>query len=169
MVFPCSKALCNIVAALVGQSGIRLTLLIALHACYNLSAERKCYLTSIISTLPGVANVMRAFIPSMIERKKGIIVNMSSGWGHSTSPGVSAYCASKWGIEGLTKSVAQELPDPLAAIPVNPGVINTDMLQIAFGQSASSYMKPHKWSETAAPFLLNLTRSSNGTSVTVPK
>ena len=118
--------------------------------------------------LIGVANVMRAFIPSMIERKKGIIVNMSSEWGRSTSANVSAYCASKWGLEGLTKSVAQELPSPLAAIPLDPGIIDTDMLRSSMGDSASKYPKPEAWAKVAAPFILNLTRESNGFSITVP-
>ena len=118
--------------------------------------------------LVGVANVMRVFIPSMIDRKKGIIVNMSSEWGRSTSANVSACCASKWGLEGLTKSVAQELPSPLAAIPLNPGVIDTDLLRFYYGDSASEYPKPEAWAKVAAPFILNLSRESNGSSITVP-
>lgn len=35
------------------------------------------------TNLKGVANILRHFLPLMIERKKGIIVNMSSGWGRS--------------------------------------------------------------------------------------
>ena len=126
------------------------------------------HLLSLVPCTVGVANVMRAFIPSMIERKKGIIVNMSSGWGRSTSANVSAYCASKWGLEGLTKSVAQELPSPLAAISLNPGIIDTDMLRSNFGDFASKYPKPEAWAKVAAPFILNLTRKSNGSSITVP-
>ncbi|MEH2088554.1 SDR family NAD(P)-dependent oxidoreductase [Nostoc sp.] len=34
-------------------------------------------------------------------------VNFSSGWGRSTSAQVALYCASKWAIEGLTRSLAQ--------------------------------------------------------------
>src|SRR5262249_58314601 len=50
----------------------------------------------------GVANVIRSFVPAMVKRQTGVIVNLSSGWGRSTSPEVAAYCASKWAIEGLT-------------------------------------------------------------------
>ena len=35
-------------------------------------------------------------------------------------------CASKWAIEGMTKAVAQELPPPLVAMPVSPGIVDTD-------------------------------------------
>src|SRR5439155_15570668 len=48
----------------------------------------------------GVANVIRHFVPAMVKRKTGVIVNLSSGWGRSTSPEVAAYCASKWAVEG---------------------------------------------------------------------
>nr|WP_235355260.1 SDR family NAD(P)-dependent oxidoreductase [Aliterella atlantica] len=47
------------------------------------------------------------------------------GWGRFTSPHVAPYCASKWAIEGLTRSLAQELPTGMAAIPLNPGIIKT--------------------------------------------
>ena len=113
----------------------------------------------------GVANVMRHFIPALIRRKQGVIVNMSSGWGRSTSSGVSAYCASKWAVEGMTKAVAQELPPPLAAIPIDPGVINTDLYRKNHSQCE---LKPDVWASMAAPFLLGLSREDNGQSLSVP-
>ena len=60
--------------------------------------------------IKGVANVLRHFVPSMVVRQSGIIVNFSSGWGRSTSAEVAPYCATKWAIEGLTQALAQELP-----------------------------------------------------------
>src|SRR5262245_1431687 len=83
--------------------------------------------------IKGVANVVRAFVPAMIQRGSGVVVNFSSGWGRSTSPEVAPYCASKWAVEGLTRALAQELPRGLAAVPLNPGVIDTDMLRSCFG------------------------------------
>src|SRR5262249_21392229 len=74
----------------------------------------------------GVANVVRHFLPAMGAKGRGVIVNFSSGWGRSTSPEVAPYCASKWAIEGLTQALAQELPAGLAAVPLNPGIIDTD-------------------------------------------
>lgn len=116
----------------------------------------------------GVINTIRAFVPAMVQRKKGIIVNLSSGWGRSTSPEVAPYCASKYAIEGLTKALAQELPMGMAAIPLNPGIIDTDMLRSAWGESAGSYPDAVKWAKRAAPFLLSLTENENGKSLTVP-
>lgn len=115
----------------------------------------------------GVFHVLRAFVPAMVARKSGVIVNLSSGWGRSTSPDVAPYCATKYAIEGLTLSLAQELPSGMAAIPLNPGIIDTDMLRRAWAEGASSYPKPEAWAKRAAPFLLNLSAKDNGRSLSV--
>jgi NAD(P)-dependent dehydrogenase (short-subunit alcohol dehydrogenase family) len=110
----------------------------------------------------GVARVVRAFVPAMVARKQGVIVNFSSGWGRSTSPEMAPYCASKFAIEGLTRALAQELPRGMAAVPLNPGVIDTDMLRSAWAEAASGYPNPEKWAERAMPFLLSLEAKHNG-------
>ncbi len=118
--------------------------------------------------IKGVANVIRAFVPAMVKRKTGVVVNLSSGWGRSTSPEVAPYCATKYAIEGLSKALAQELPSGMASIPLNPGVIDTDMLREAWGDGASSYPSAAKWAKKAAPFLLGLGANDNGKSLTAP-
>ena len=118
--------------------------------------------------IKGVANVIRHFVPAMIEKGSGIIVNLSSGWGRSTSPEVSSYCASKWAIEGMTRSLAQELPNGMAAIPLSPGIIHTDMLEVCYGQDAANYTSIKDWVEKAVPFLLQLSPEDNGMPLTVP-
>jgi len=118
--------------------------------------------------IKGVANVIRHFVPRMIKKGSGIVVNFSSGWGRTTDAEVAPYCATKWAIEGLTQALAQELPSPLAAIPLNPGIINTDMLKSCFGSSANNYPSPEEWAKKAVPFLLALNRSHNGQQLTVP-
>ena len=116
----------------------------------------------------GVANVIRHFIPEMLKRKRGIIVNFSSGWGRSTDAEVAPYCASKWAVEGLTLAFAQELPSGIAAISLNPGIINTGMLQTCFGAAASKFISPPDWAKVAVPFLLGLTTADNGKQLQVP-
>jgi len=118
--------------------------------------------------LKGVANVIRHFVPAMIARGSGVIVNLSSGWGRSTSPEVAPYCATKWGIEGLTRALAQELPKGLAAVPLNPGIIDTDMLRSCFGGDAGQYPDARDWAEAAVPFLLGLGPKESGKALTVP-
>lgn len=118
--------------------------------------------------IKGVANAIRSFVPSMVKRQSGVVVNLSSGWGRSTSPQVAPYCATKFAIEGLSKALAQELPRGMAAIPLNPGVIDTDMLRAAWGDGAASYPSATKWAMKAAPFVLGIGASDNGKSLTVP-
>lgn len=117
--------------------------------------------------IKGVANVIRHFVPAMVARKSGVIVNLSSGWGRSTSPEVAPYCASKYAMEGLTKALAQELPTGMAAIPLNPGVIDTDMLRAAWSDGAASYPKAEAWAKVAAPYILQLGPKDNGKSASV--
>jgi NAD(P)-dependent dehydrogenase (short-subunit alcohol dehydrogenase family) len=118
--------------------------------------------------LKGTANVIRHFVPAMVKSKSGVIVNFSSGWGRSTEAEVAPYCATKWAIEGLTQALAQELPPGMAAVPLNPGIINTDMLRSCFGGSASGYPSPQEWAKIAVPFLLKLNSGDNGKPLTVP-
>ncbi|SPE60711.1 Short-chain alcohol dehydrogenase [Verrucomicrobia bacterium] len=116
----------------------------------------------------GTVNVIRHFLPAMIKGKRGVVVNFSSGWGRSTDAEVAPYCASKWAIEGLTQAMAQELPAGLAAVALNPGIINTQMLQSCFGSSAAGYVSPAAWAKKAVPFLLKLGASDNGKQLDVP-
>ena len=116
----------------------------------------------------GVANVLRHFLPAMIKRGSGVVVNFSSGWGRSTSPEVAPYCASKYAVEGLTKALADELPSGMIAVPLNPGIIHTEMLQSCFGEAAGEYPTPQQWAQQAVPYILGLSRKEHGQSVTVP-
>jgi NAD(P)-dependent dehydrogenase (short-subunit alcohol dehydrogenase family) len=117
--------------------------------------------------LKGVANVIRHFAPAMVKRKSGVIVNFSSGWGRSADAEVAPYCATKWAIEGLTQALSQELPTGVAAVSLNPGIVNTEMLQSCFGGSASGYPSAGDWAKVAVPFLLKLGPSDNGRQLSV--
>ena len=116
----------------------------------------------------GSFHTIRHFVPAMVERGSGVIVNFSSYWGRSTSSEVAAYCASKWAIEGLSSGLSDDLPKGCASVALNPGVINTKMLESCFGSAAASYPSPALWAESAVPFILGLSAKDNGSSVTVP-
>ena len=117
--------------------------------------------------IKGVANIIRHIVPAMIARGSGVIVNFSSGWGRATSAMVAPYCATKWAIEGMTRAMAQELPRGMAAIPLNPGIIDTDMLRTSFGDAAGSYPSPQDWARRAVPYILRLGAKDNGRPLTV--
>jgi len=119
--------------------------------------------------IKGIYHVLRHFMAAMVTRGSGVVVNFSSGWGRSTSPEVAPYCATKYAVEGLTLALAQELPSGMCAVPLNPGIINTDMLQSCFGEDAASYPTPEKWAKKAVPFLLALGPNDNGKALTAPQ
>ena len=116
----------------------------------------------------GIANVIRHFTGPMISHGSGVIVNLSSGWGRSTSSDVAPYCATKWAIEGLTAALAQELPGDIAAVSLNPGVIDTDMLRQCWGDAAANCEKPVQWARNAVPFLEQLSAKDNGRQLSAP-
>ncbi|WP_041237617.1 SDR family oxidoreductase [Gloeothece citriformis] len=134
-------------------------------ALWNITEEEFSQLIDI--NIKGVANTIRAFLPAMIEKKSGMIINFSSGWGRSTSPEVVPYCTSKWAIEGLSQGLSQEVPKGIGVIALNPGIINTEMLQTCWGEGAKHYSTPEQWAKKAVPFILKLHSKDNGKSLTV--
>ncbi|XP_023520970.1 NADPH-dependent pterin aldehyde reductase-like isoform X3 [Cucurbita pepo subsp. pepo] len=119
------------------------------------------------TNVKGIANVLRHFIPLMIPNKHGIIINMSSIAGRTGIAHIAPYCASKWAVEGLSKSIAKELPEGMAVVALDPGTINTDMLVSVVGSAASKYLPPKRWAIKAATMILDITTSDNGASLTV--
>jgi NAD(P)-dependent dehydrogenase (short-subunit alcohol dehydrogenase family) len=132
---------------------------------WEVPAEEMAALLAV--NVAGTHHTIRAFTPSMIERGSGVIVNISSGWGRSTAPEVGPYCATKWAIEGLTRSLAQELPAGLASVAVNPGIIDTEMLRSCWGEGAAGFSDADSWSHGAADFLLGIGLSDNGQALTI--
>ena len=61
------------------------------------------------TNLRGVFYAIRAFAPAMVEARSGHIINISSLAGKNPLPGGAIYAASKWGLNGLSYSLAEEL------------------------------------------------------------
>lgn len=94
------------------------------------------------TNLRGVYYCVRGFAPMMIRAKSGHIVNISSLAGKNALPNGAAYAASKWGLNGLTYSVAEELrPHNIRVAVVCPGSVDTELSPHA-GKDPNKMLKP---------------------------
>jgi 3-oxoacyl-[acyl-carrier protein] reductase len=80
------------------------------------------------TNLRGVYYCIRAFAPMMIRARAGHIINISSLAGKNALPNGAAYAASKWGLNGLSYSVAEELrTHNIRVSVVCPGSVDTEL------------------------------------------
>ncbi len=85
--------------------------------------------------LTGVFNCCRAVLPFMIRQKQGRIINISSMWGQVGASCEVHYSASKAGVIGLTKALAQEVaPSGITVNCIAPGAVDTGMMS-SFSQA----------------------------------
>jgi NAD(P)-dependent dehydrogenase (short-subunit alcohol dehydrogenase family) len=75
----------------------------------------------------GAVAMMKAVIPSMRQRRRGHILNITSMGGFITMPGIAYYCGSKFALEGISEVLAKELkPFGVFVTAVAPGSFRTD-------------------------------------------
>jgi len=83
--------------------------------------------TMLDTNLKAVFLLMKAVAPGMIRRRSGHIVNIASLAGKNAIPGGAIYCASKWGLLGLTRSAAEDLrAHGIRVSAICPGSVATD-------------------------------------------
>ncbi len=94
------------------------------------------------TNLRGVYYCIRSFAPMMIRARGGHIINISSLAGKNALPNGAAYAASKWGLNGLSYSVAEELrAHNIRVSVICPGSVDTD-LSPHEGKNAEKMLKP---------------------------
>jgi 3-oxoacyl-[acyl-carrier protein] reductase len=94
------------------------------------------------TNLKSVFLVTRAVVPGMIERKRGQIVNISSLAGKNAFAGGGIYCASKWGLMGLTACMAEDLrAQGIRVSAICPGSVATDFSPHT-GRDTSKLLQP---------------------------
>src|SRR5260370_5329333 len=94
------------------------------------------------TNLKSVFLLSRAVAPSMIRRGSGDIINISSLAGRNTFAGGGIYCASKWGVVGLSGCMAEDLREHGIRVSVIcPGSVATDFSGRA-GKDASKVFSP---------------------------
>jgi SDR family mycofactocin-dependent oxidoreductase len=102
---------------------------ICLELTPTLEVDTDYWGMTIDTNLTGVFNTIRAVLPDMVSRKSGRIIATSSMGGRAGYANASAYCASKWGVIGLIKSVANEYGRyGITANAVCPTNVNSPML-----------------------------------------
>ena len=84
------------------------------------------------TNLKGVFLCTKYAIPYLRESKNGKIINISSIGGLHGLPDFSVYCASKFGVNGITESIAAELEGEIKVYAVCPGAVDTDMYRSIF-------------------------------------
>lgn len=134
----------------------RIDILIANHGILSLTPVAEMsdeQWSDVIDTdLTGVFKSMRAVIPHMVSQGWGRIISTSSMAGRTGLPTVAHYCAAKWGVIGLTKSVAREVAEHGVTVNcVCPTNVDSDMIhnQAFYQLFAPGVENPTK--EQAAP------------------
>jgi 3-oxoacyl-[acyl-carrier protein] reductase len=94
--------------------------------------------------LTGAFNCIKAVLPSMIARGGGRIINISSVAGVKPIIDQSVYCASKFGLNGLTQVLAMELrPHGIAVHSICPGGVDTQLSREAMpGRDKTNWLTP---------------------------
>jgi 3-oxoacyl-[acyl-carrier protein] reductase len=119
----------------------------------------------IATNLTGVFLTTRAFLPAMRAAKRGRVVHVASISSTLGTPRMSAYCASKWGVVGFMKSLAEELRGSgLQTMAVLPGSVETPMLRTS---GFAPKMTPEDVARTIAYLALDAVDAMNGSAVEV--
>lgn len=109
--------------------------------------------------------VTRAALPSMLKAGRGRIVQVASISATLGTARASAYCASKWGLVGFTKSLAEELRGTgVATLSVLPGSVDTAMLA---GSGFDPRMTPEDVANTIVYAALDAPIAMNGSSIEI--
>jgi 3-oxoacyl-[acyl-carrier protein] reductase len=101
--------------------------------------------------LMGTYYVTRTVLPQLIEKNGGDIINISSTNGLNGAPGSSAYSASKFGVIGLTESLAQEVRrNNIRVTALTPSTVVTDLVAktpLIDNDKIEQYMQPEDIAE----------------------
>jgi NADP-dependent 3-hydroxy acid dehydrogenase YdfG len=93
----------------------------------------------------GLLRVTREFLPAMLERQTGHVINMGSIASHVVYEGGSVYCATKHAVRAITKTMRLELHgSPLRVTLIDPGMVETDFSLVRFKDDAERAKNVYK-------------------------
>ena|SRR5919108_5189734 len=115
----------------------------------------------------------KAIVPHMIEHNYGVIINVSSGAGKVGFEDISAYCASKFGMIGLTESLAREVDNyNIRVMTICPGEVATKMQEDVdaryYQRNKHKMLHPRTVAEKISDMIYSDKKYLNGVSVDLP-
>ncbi len=97
------------------------------------SASFEDWDTMIDTNIKGLLSMTRFFLPKMIERNRGHIINIGSTAGHETYPGGSVYSATKHAVKAITESTKKDVHGSKVRVSmVSPGLVETEFSNVRF-------------------------------------
>lgn len=116
-----------------------------------------------------IFNTLRYAVPIMKSQNKGIIINISSRCSRRAVPRLSAYCASKFAVRGLTEAVAKEVEGTnIKCISISPTGINTAMRRNLFGEDdANNQQDPKRVADIICKIIQDDIQVPNGADVVI--
>jgi len=85
------------------------------------------------TNLKGLLNVTRFFLPAMVSRGSGHIINIGSIAGKEVYPEGNVYCATKHAVDALTHGMRQELlPHNIRVAALHPGLVQTEFSLVRY-------------------------------------
>ena len=123
--------------------------------------------------LKGAFLFCKAIVPQMIKKNRGVIINVSSGAGKVGFEDISAYCASKFGMIGLTESLAKEVGNyDIRVMAICPGEVATKMQENVdaryYKLNRHRMLHPATVAEKIADMIFNYNKYRNGITVDLP-
>jgi 3-oxoacyl-[acyl-carrier protein] reductase len=124
---------------------------------------------TINTNLKGSFLLAKAVLPYMIKRKSGVIINVNSGAGKAGFSNLSAYCASKFGLQGLAESLALEISEyNIRVMTIFLGQVATKMWQdfdqIYYEKNKKRMLDPHNVAEKMVAMIFDAKNYKNGDS-----
>ncbi len=136
-----------------------------------LETSEKEYDSILDTNLKGTFLFTKHILPIMLKQNSGVIINISSGAGKHGIGGLAVYCASKFGVIGLTESIANELHGTgIKIYAVCPGGVNTKMYLDTWPETnPKSLIQPEEVAEKILSLCLPDCKTPSGVSVDVRK
>lgn len=97
------------------------------------------------TNIKGLLYVTHVILPNMIKRNQGHIINIGSISGYDVYAGATVYCATKFAVKGLTKTLQQDLlGTQIRVSEIDPGVVKTEFSTVRFNDNKEKFDKVYK-------------------------